>query len=123
MRYHSTHSEEAWTSLDQYVERMSADQDQIYYVIGDSLASARRSPHLDPFKARNLEVLYWSEPLDVFLAPMLPEYRDKHFRNVADAGLELPADEAAPEAALEPLTPEADFNRFVGRCVTTLGIG
>ncbi len=121
LRYHSTHSEEAWTSLDQYVERMLADQDEIYYVLGDSLASTRRSPHLDPFKARNLEVLYWSEPLDVFLAPMLPEYREKHFRNVADAGLELPADESAAEEAPEPLTSEADFNRFVGRCVTTLG--
>jgi molecular chaperone HtpG len=93
----------------------------LYYVLGDSLHAAAHSPHLDPFRARGLEVLYWHEPLDVFLAPMLDQYHDKPFRNVADADLELPpSDEATPPPAESP-TPEPAFNRFVGCCVTTLG--
>lgn len=121
VRYHSTHTNNEWTSLDQYIERMQTDQTEIFYVMGDNLQAAARSPHLDPFKARGIEVLLWHEPLDIFLAPMLEQYREKKFRNAAEAGLELPPESDAPEeSAADPLTPEADFNRFVGLCVTTL---
>lgn len=121
LRYHTTRSGEKWATLDQIVERLPDGAEEIYYVLGDSLSAAGRSPHLDPFRARDLEVLYWYEPLDIFLAPMLGQYRDKRFRNVADAGLELPQLEETPESATASPTPEPAFNRFVGRCVTTLG--
>ena len=121
LRYPTSHSDGRRVSLDEVVGRMAEGQDAIYYVIGESPAAVARSPHLDPFRARGLEVLYWHEPLDLLLAPMLGDYRDKPFRNVADGDLELPttgeADETTPEAA----TPEPEFNRFVGRCVATLG--
>ncbi|HEX6383520.1 MAG TPA: molecular chaperone HtpG, partial [Anaerolineae bacterium] len=67
---------------------------------------------------------YWVDPLDALITPMLTEYRDKKFRNVDDAELELPeaaGEEAEEEAAPEPALSEPEFNRFVGRCVTTLG--
>lgn len=122
LRYRSSRSDGQLTSLEAYIERMPAEQTEIYYVLADSLHAATHSPHLDPFKARDLEVLYWHEPLDVFLAPALTEYREKPFRNVADADLELSgAPEAAEETAPESVTPEPDFNRLVGRCVTLLG--
>ena len=122
LRYQSTAATDEWISLDQYVDRMTAGQEEIYYVVGDSLASAGRSPHLDPFKARKLEVLLWHDPLDIFIAPMLDNYREKRFRNVSDPEIELPLmehpdDESRPESSVS----EPDFNRFVGRCVTTLG--
>lgn len=122
LRYHSTRSNDQWTSLDQYIERLPADGEEIYYVLGDSLHAAAHSPHLDPFKPRGLEVLYWYEPLDIFLAPMMDQYKDKRFRNATEAGSELPpVDEALEETPAEPLTAEPAFNRFIGRCVTTLG--
>jgi molecular chaperone HtpG len=122
LRYHSTRSDGEWVSLEQYTGRMAAEQEEIFYVLGDSLHAASRSPHLDPFKGLGLEVLYWHDPLDIFLAPMMEQYHGKHFRNVADADLELPiADQTTEEAAPEPVIPEPSFNRFIGRCVTTLG--
>jgi molecular chaperone HtpG len=53
----------------------------------------------------------------------MPEYEGKSFRNIDDAELELPQLEEEGEEAetAEPVLPEADFNRFVGRCVKTLG--
>lgn len=66
--------------------------------------------------------MYWVDPLDVLVAPMMADYKDKKFRNIDDAGLELPEldqDEAEKEA--ETAVPDADFNRLVGRFVTTLG--
>ncbi len=121
-RYHSSNSEDQLTSLDGYIERMPESQEDIYYVLGDDKRTVANSPHLDPFKARNLEVLYWVDPLDVLVAPMMADYKDKKFRNIDDAGLELPEldqDEAEKEA--ETAVPDADFNRLVGRFVTTLG--
>ena len=122
LRYLSSKSDGQLISLDEYVERMAENQEEIYYVLGDDEKSVARSPHLDPFKARGLEVLYWIDPLDAYLAPLLPEYKEKKLRNIDDASLELPqaADEAETEAAA-PLLDEAPFNQFIGRCVTTLG--
>lgn len=122
-RYATSKSNGDWVSLDEYLERMPADQEEIYFVIGNDETSVRSSPHLDPFKARDLEVLFWTDPLDIFLATMLNEYKEKKFRNIDDGDLELPPldeTEAETETAASTL-PEPDFNRFVGRCVTTLG--
>jgi molecular chaperone HtpG len=121
-RYVSSKSDGKLTSLDEYIERMPETQEEIYYVLGDSVKSVANSPHLDPFKARDLEVLYWVDPIDPFVSPMLAEYKEKKLRNVDDAGLELPPleDETAEEQT-ESKLPEADFNRVIGRFVTTLG--
>lgn len=123
LRYHSSKSNGELTSLAAYVERMPEEQDEIYYVLGDDVSSVTRSPHLDPFRARDLEVLYWVDPLDSFIAPTMPEYEGKSFRNIDDADLELPQreEEEAEAETAEPALAEADFNRFVGRCVKTLG--
>lgn len=122
LRYHSSQSDGSLTSLDDYVARMGEGQEGIYYVVADSLTGASRSPHLDPFRARDIEVLYWHEPLDIFVAPMLEQYREKRFINAASADLEMPEAESKPDdAAAEINSPEPDFNRFLGLCVTTLG--
>jgi molecular chaperone HtpG len=122
LRYQSTRSDGALVGLDQVVDRLAENQPEIYYVVGDSLAAVRNSPHLDPFLARGFEVLFWHDPLDVFLAPMMGEYRDKKFRNVADSDLELPeVEQNSTDEVTQPEPPEADLNRLIGRFVTTLG--
>ena len=123
LRFHTSHTPAELASLDNYLERMGESQEAIYYVLGDSLESVQHSPHLDPLKAHQLEVLYMVDPLDPFITPMLNEYKGKALKNVNDAGLELPetseaaADEtSSPDTLAEPL-----FNQLIGRCVTTLG--
>ncbi len=121
LRFHSSSRDDELVSLEAYVERMAEEQEAIYFVMGDSRAAVANSPHLDAFRARGLEVLYWVDPLDVFLAPVLNEFKGKPLRNIDDASLELPELEESGAEAAEPALPEADFNRFIGRCVTTLG--
>lgn len=119
LRFHSTEGDGALTSLADYAERMSEEQDAIYYVQGDDLTSVARSPHLDYFRAHDIEVLYLVEPVDSFMMVALREYGGKNFQNVDDAGLDLPQDHEEEET--EGAIPEADFNRLVGRFVKTLG--
>lgn len=121
-RYQSSRSEGKLTSLDEYVARMPESQTEIYFVIGDTAVSVAHSPHLDPFKARDLEVLYWVDPLDALITAVLTEYKGKPFKNIDEVDIELPeqADKPAEESTDEDI-PEPEFNSFVGRCVTTLG--
>lgn len=121
LRYQTSKSDGALVSLAEYVERMPETQEVIYYVLGEDAKSVANSPHLDPFKARDLEVLYWVDPLDAFTAPILAEFDGKKLRNIDDAGLDLSDLEEVDESGDGELLSDADFNRFVGRCVTTLG--
>jgi molecular chaperone HtpG len=120
LRFHSSRSGDDMISLDDYLQGMDGDQQAIYYVLGEDLRSVAKSPHLDYFKANDIQVLYLVDPIDSFLAVALKEYEGKPLRNVDDAGLELPARAQAREEA-PPAVPEADFNRLVGRFVKVLG--
>lgn len=119
LRYFSSRSEDEPVSLDEYVAHMPDSQEAIYYVLGDSLQAVVNSPHLDAFRARDLEVLYWVDPIDPFLAPLLKEYKEVPLKNIDDAGIELP--EVEDEGQSEDVLDEPVLNRFVGRCVKTLG--
>ena len=121
-RYHTSKSDGELTSLDDYLERKPNSQTEIYYVTGDSVSSVANSPHLDPFKTRDLEVLYWVDPLDALIAPGLIEYKETPFKNIDDADIELPdSEDVAEEDESGTALPEKEFNQFIGRCVTTLG--
>ncbi len=125
LRFRSTASGQRLTSLDDYLARMPEGQDEIYYLLGDSLETITLSPHLDPFKERDFEVLYMVDPIDPFITPLLAEYKDKKLRNIDEASVELPpleeqeAEESQAQA--QERLPDVDFNRLVGRFVTTLG--
>jgi molecular chaperone HtpG len=122
LRFHSSKSDgDELVSLNQYVERMAEGQDTIYYVVGEDLKSVAQSPHLDYFKAHDIEVLYLVDPIDGFVAVAVQEVDGKPVKNVDDAGLELPKkDEAEEEGDAVERLPEADFNRVVGRFVKVL---
>ena len=52
------------TSLDGYVKRAREGQEQIYYFTGPELTAISKSPNLEIFRKRNLEVLYLTDPID-----------------------------------------------------------
>jgi molecular chaperone HtpG len=120
LRFYSSKGGDELVSLAGYKERMAEDQPAIYYVLGEDLKSVAHSPHLDYFRAHDVEVLYLVDAIDGFMVVSLQEYEGKPLKNVDDAGLELPKkDEEPPQGAAA--VPEADFNRLVGRFVQVLG--
>ena len=122
VRCHSTRAEgdADWVSFKEYLARMAPGQKAIYYILGDTLKSAARSPHLDVFRAHGLEVLYLLDPLDSFMTLTLKEYAGKPLQNVDDASLELPT-AAAPEAPAPPPLPEGELERLMQRVKEQLG--
>src|SRR5215475_3299944 len=106
LRFASTSQEgnEPTTSLAQYVERMKAGQQRIYYLIAESVAAARSSPYIEQLKERGVEVLLLSERVDEWVMGQLDEFEGKRFKDAARGDLELgtlagAADKAAQEEA------------------------
>jgi len=90
-------SPDAWVSLSEAVERMVSGQQELYYVMADDFASARRSPHLDAFRARGIEVLYFCDPVDAVLPMGLTEFRGYKLRAVDEANIDLKDVGQAPQ--------------------------
>jgi len=120
LRFHSTQTgPERWTTLKEVVERMQPEQKAIYYILGDSLKSVTRSPHLDYFRKHELEVLYLTDFIDGYMISQLREFEGKPLRNVDDANLELPKDEKASTA--ETSVEEGPYELLVTRIQMVLG--
>ncbi len=96
-RFHST-ADGGPVGLDAYVERMKEGQEAIYYIAGEALDSVRQSPQLEGFRARGIEVLLMTDPVDEFWIPAVGTHADKPFRSATRAGADL-ADIAVEDAA------------------------
>jgi len=91
LRFASTQGDGAaqTVSLDDYIGRMKADQDSIYYLTADGYAAAKGSPQLEALKAHGIEVLLMYERIDDWMSSYLTEYAGKKLRNVAKGDLDL----------------------------------
>jgi molecular chaperone HtpG len=88
LRFKSS-TESGWTSFAEYVSRMKPAQEAIYILIGDDASALATSPQLEGFKARGLEVLLLSDPVDAFWPERLTEYEGKPIRSVTQAAVDL----------------------------------
>ena len=96
LRFHSTRGDEdaPKVTLDDYIGRMQDGQEKIYFLTIDSLAAARRSPHLEVFRQRGIEVLLMTDPVDEWVMDWVREYEGKSFQSVAKGDLDLPGADA-----------------------------
>ncbi|HET9446558.1 MAG TPA: molecular chaperone HtpG, partial [Steroidobacteraceae bacterium] len=93
LRFSSTHAdkEEQDVTLEDYVARMKPQQKEIYFVIADSFAAAKSSPHLEVLRSKGVEVLLLSDRVDEWLVDHLREFDGKQLRNVARGELDIGA--------------------------------
>jgi molecular chaperone HtpG len=80
---------EGLISLEQYVENMKPGQEHIFYIAGGDVPALSRSPQLEGFRAKSVEVLYMTDPIDEFWIPTVIQYQDKGFKSVTRAGADL----------------------------------
>ena len=92
-------------NLNSYIEDMTEKQDKIYYLAADTLKQAKSSPHLEGFKAKSIDVLLMTDPIDAFWMSQMGTYKEKSFLSISRdkydlAGLsdEQKEDEADNEA-------------------------
>ena len=103
-RFRSTTRDEL-VSLDDYIAAMKPGQDAIYTIHGDNLDVIKKSPQLEGFRARGIEVLLLTDPIDEFWVPSIGRYKEKPFKSATRGGVDLdkiPLSEAPEATGTEP---------------------
>ncbi len=88
VRFNSTASDKL-ISLAEYVDRMKKGQTEIYYISGEGLDLVKASPQLEGFKARGIEVLLMTDPVDEFWLPMVGQFDEKPFTSATSGSVDL----------------------------------
>ncbi|UPY38218.1 molecular chaperone HtpG [Sediminicoccus sp. KRV36] len=94
---------EGWTSLAEYIGRMKLGQEAIYILVGDDPAALAKSPQLEGYRARGLEVLLLSDQIDAFWPERLGSFEDKPIRSITQGTVSLEATEAEAAPDVAPL--------------------
>merc|ERR1712091_571258 len=89
LRFQSTKSEDKDISLDKYLDRMQESQESIYYMSGDSMEVMKKSPSLQVFTKKDIEVLMLSDHLDEPCIQKLADYEGKKFVSIQKADVKL----------------------------------
>jgi molecular chaperone HtpG len=76
-------------SLEEYVSRMSEDQDVIWYVTAENRKAAENSPHLEIFRKKGIEVLLMSDRIDEWVMGYFTEFDGKKLRSIAKGEVDL----------------------------------
>lgn len=104
----TTSGKEQDQSLDDYIARMKEGQTQIYYIAADQYETARNSPHLEVFRANDIEVVLMHDRIDEWMMNYFREYAGKAFADVARGDLDIshllkdkPADDKKDDAGTE----------------------
>jgi molecular chaperone HtpG len=87
-RFSSTTSDDL-TSLAEYVKRCKEGQTAIYYIAGDDANKIKQSPHLEGFRAKDVEVLLLSDHVDEFWLQHIPEFEGKQFKSITRGAADL----------------------------------
>ncbi|MGX1804755.1 molecular chaperone HtpG [Nocardia sp. NPDC055321] len=116
----STHSAEELTTLTQYVERMPESQTAIYYMTGETREQVENSPHMEAFKAKGLEVLVLTDPVDEMWATQTPEFAGQPFVSIAKGEVDLETEDEKKESEALREQQEKDFGDLLGWLGETL---
>ncbi|MBB4266071.1 molecular chaperone HtpG [Roseospira visakhapatnamensis] len=114
---------DGWVSLADVVARMKTGQEAIYYITGDDPEYLKRSPQLEGFRAKGVEVLLLTDPVDEFWINSVPTYQDKPLKSAASsaAGLDQVADPETRDEADADKAPEDQIEALAKALKDTLG--
>lgn len=89
--------EDKYVTLKEYVERMPADQKNIYYVCGSSIDDIKKLPVMAAVQDKGYEVLYLTDTVDEFVIRMMQNYDGKDFKSITDADTDFQSEDEKKE--------------------------
>ncbi len=109
LRFASTQGEgdAAGVKLADYVARMRPGQEQIYYLVADSVAAARTSPYIERLAAKGVEVLLLSDRIDEWVMARLTSFEGKRFQDATRGDLDLASLDAGEGARHDAAVKES----------------
>ena len=108
-----------YISLAQYVSEMKEKQEEIYYLSSETVEQAEISPHIEGLKARDIDVIVLSDPIDEFWLPLVPDFEGKKFKSASRGALDL--DKFESENSEKKKADPSKFDLLIARIKTNLG--
>ncbi len=69
-------------TLQDYVDGFAQDQKEVYYLAADTLEQAQKSPHLEGFDAKGIDVLIMTDPIDTFWMSQMGQFKEHKFVSI-----------------------------------------
>jgi molecular chaperone HtpG len=95
-------------SIKQYVADFKPNQTEIYYLAGESAERLKSNPKLEAARARGIEVLLLSDPVDAFWTTMPPDYEGKPLKSLSKGDVDFSLVPLLDDKKDEPKTDDAD---------------
>jgi TNF receptor-associated protein 1 len=109
LRFESTYTKEGeTTSLSDYLSRAHDNQKEIYFLFGANRNAIEKSPYLEAFNTRKIEVLLTYEPIDEFVINHARSFKENNFVSADSAEIDLESISKADEPEGEALDPESE---------------
>ncbi|PWR21770.1 molecular chaperone HtpG [Zavarzinia compransoris] len=119
-RFKTTKSGDETVTLAEYAARMRPNQTALYFITGDA-ATVARSPQLEAFKARDIEVLLLSDPIDDFWTGTGLDWEGKPFQSVTRGDIDLSQIPAAEDERKGEDAPEGAIASLIAAAKLALG--
>ncbi len=121
LRFVSTSSEgKPSVTLEGYISRMKTGQNSVYYVTGETTEAAAKSPLLELFRKKDIEVLLLSGPIDEWMTQFMTEFDGKQLVNIAKGDLDL-GELSDAEEKEEKAKVQTEYQPLVERFKESLG--
>jgi molecular chaperone HtpG len=120
----STESAGVLRTLEEYSDKLDARTDldeevrkHIYVITGENRKELENSPYLEAFKAKDIEVLFLTDPIDEWVIMSAPEFKDKSFKAINKGNINLGAKE---EEKAEQAKKEEEFKDLLSKVQNNL---
>ena len=88
-KFQTNKSDGKLVSLEDYVANMSEEQKHIFYLTGDSIDALKKSPQLEGFAKRDIEVLLLPDNVDDFWVNVVHQYKTTELKSVMSSDINL----------------------------------
>ena len=105
-------------TLKDYSTELALGQDQIFYLTSETLSQARKSPHLEGFTSKGVDVLLMTDPIDAFWMSQMGKFGDKSFISISRDNYDLSGVGKVEDN--EPEVPEKDSSHILERIKNAL---
>jgi molecular chaperone HtpG len=98
-------------SLKQYVADLKPNQTEIYYLVGESTERLKSNPALEAARARGIEVLLLTDPVDALWTSLALGFEGKPLKSLSQGEVDfslVPMPEQAAESEPKPAAVDAD---------------
>merc|ERR1712176_77887 len=133
LRFKSSKSGDDYVSLEDYIENKKDWQDEIYVLAGEDEKKLAKSPFLDTFKQKDVEVLYLLDPIDEYMFQHAREFDNHKIKHISSESVKFKDEdedlvkrrEAAYKKQFKPLTKwlKKLFGMNVSRVVISKRLG